>query len=80
MTKAKLDYRGYVQYWIRNENSFTYNCLEYERDEENGRCYMLVESCDLRPEMDGALVRKRIKKSVYEKALSDCKKIFEQPE
>ena len=80
MSEIKTDYRGYVQHWIRSENDFTYNCMEYERDEENGRCYMLVESCNLRPEMDGALVKKRIKKSVYEKAFEECKKIFKQPE
>lgn len=80
MSEIKTDYRGYVQHWIRSENDFTYNCMEYERDEENGRCYMLVESCNLRPEMDGALVKKRIKKSVYEKAFEECKKVFEQPE
>lgn len=78
MTEIKTDYRGYVQHWIRSENDFTYNCIDYERDKENGRCYMLVESCNLHDQnMNGALVKKRIKKSEYEKALNKCKKIFD---
>lgn len=77
MSEIKTDYRGYIEHWFRSENDFTYNFYGYERDVENGRCYILVESCNLRPEMDGALVKKRISKSEYEKALNDCKKIFE---
>ncbi len=45
--------------------SFTYSYSHYEYDEESGRYYQLVESCSLRPEMDGALVRRRISKEVY---------------
>lgn len=74
MLEIIKDYRGYVQHWFRSENDFTYNFIDYERDEENGRCYMLVASCNLR--MDGALVRERIKRSVYEEALSDHKSLF----
>ena len=38
---------------------------------------MLVESCNFRPEMDGALVRKRISKKVYEEALKKVKELTE---
>ena len=74
MSEIKTDYRGYVQHWIRSENDFTYNCMEYERDEENGRCYMLVESCNLRPEMDGALVKKELKNPYTKKHLKNVRK------
>ena len=45
--------------------SFTYNDTYYEYDEFTNRYYFLSESCNLRPEMDGALVRRRIGKSAY---------------
>lgn len=66
------DFRG-VMHWVLNDNEFVYNYTNYERDEESGRCYMLVYSCNLRPEYDGALVRRRIKKLEYEKALASAK-------
>ncbi len=77
MKKCITDFRGYVKHWIINENSFVYNYINYEKDEYNGRYYMLVESCNLRHEMDGALVRKRISKKVYEEALKKVKELTE---
>lgn len=38
---------------------------EFEYDEDTNRYYELVASISLRPEMDGALIRKRISKSFY---------------
>lgn len=77
MSKCIKDYRGYAQHWIIDENSFVYNLVNYEKDEYNGRCYILVESRNLSPIMDGALVRKRISKNVYEEALKKVKEIIE---
>lgn len=77
MSKCIKDFRGYVQHWIINENSFVYDFVNYEKDEYNGRCYTLIESCNLRPEMDGALVRKRISKNEYEEAFKKVKEITE---
>lgn len=77
MSKIIKDFRGYVKHWIINENSFVYNFINYEKDEYNGRCYILVESCNLRPETDGALVRKRISKKEYEEALKKTKEATE---
>lgn len=57
-----------------NDNNFRYKMTDYERDEYNGRCYILEESISLRKEMDGALVRRRISKTVYEDALEKIKK------
>ncbi len=45
--------------------SFTYNHTDYEYDEETNRYYYFTESISLRPEMNGALVRRRIGKSAY---------------
>lgn len=73
MSKVIKDFRGYAKHWIIDENSFVYNFVNYEKDEYNGRCYILTESCNLRPEMDGALVRKRISKKAYEEALKMAK-------
>ena len=73
MSKCIKDFRGYVKHWIIDKNSFVYNFVNYEKDEYNGRCYILVGDCNLKPEMDGALVRKRISKKVYEEALKMAK-------
>lgn len=77
MSKCIKDFRGCVQHWIIDKNSFIYDFTNYEKDEYNGRCYILVESCNLRPEMDGALVRKRISKNAYEEALKKVKEVTE---
>lgn len=45
--------------------SFTYQGVEYEYDEDTNRYYYLTESNNLRPEMDGAMVRSRIGKARY---------------
>lgn len=45
--------------------SFTYRGTDYEYDEETNRYYYFTESISLRPEMDGAVVRRRIGKSAY---------------
>lgn len=77
MSKCIKDFRGYVEHWIIDENSFVYNFSNYEKDKYNGRYYILVESCNLRPEMDGALVRKKISKKAYEEALKKVKELTE---
>lgn len=56
-----------------NENNFCYNGIDYERDTENGRCYILEASISLKKEMDGALVRRRISRTLYEDALKKIK-------
>lgn len=49
-----------------SETRFKCNGYEYEQDEDNGRYYKLEPSVSLKPEMDGALVRKRISKKEFE--------------
>lgn len=77
MSKCIKDFRGYVKHWIIDKNSFVYDFINYEKDEYNGRCYILTESCNLRPEMDGALVRKRISNKAYEETLKKATKVTE---
>lgn len=77
MSKLIKDFRGYVKHWIIDENSFVYNFVNYEKDECNGRCYILTESCNLRPEMNGALVRKRVSKKEYEEAFKKATEVTE---
>lgn len=50
---------------MRNEFDFTYNRTDYEKDRDSGRYYRLDASISLRPEMDGALVCRRISGAVY---------------
>lgn len=72
MGKYKIinDSRGYTKHWYRNENDFTYDGCNYERDEINGRCYRLDPSENMSdPRMDGALVKRRISRAVYEELL-----------
>lgn len=59
---GSLEYSYRVEFGFR---SFTYRSTDYEYDEETNRYYYLTESIDLRPEMDGAMVRRRIRKSAY---------------
>lgn len=55
---------------------FTLNKVDYEKDEDNGRCYILEYSSCLRPECDGKLVRKRISATVYNQALEKLKSMM----
>lgn len=55
-----------------SDDCFMSDLYNYERDTYNGRCYRLEESYNLRPEMGGALVRRRIGKKEYEAALNHC--------
>lgn len=55
-----------------SDDCFRSDLYEYERDTYNGRCYRLEESYSIRPEMDGALVRRRIGRKEYEAALNHC--------
>ncbi len=64
----------------RNENDFMCNRVDYERDEDNGRCYQLCESCNLRPEWDGALVRRRISAKAFEERKAACLEAIEKYE
>lgn len=74
MGKCITDAFGKVKHWVLNDDSFVYKYSGYERDYYTGRYYRLVESTNLRPEMDGALVRKRISKAVYEAYQEEAKK------
>jgi hypothetical protein len=60
-------------YFVLNKNNFVCLGINYERDEYSGRCYRMEPSISLRREMDGALVRRRISKTVYEKEYQACK-------
>lgn len=44
-------------------------CEHFVRDKESGRCYILTDSSSQRLEMDGALVRRRIPRDMFEEAL-----------
>ena len=73
--KRIADAFGKTKHWVRNDDDFTYNYCEYEKDVYTGRCYKLEASTSLKSEMDGALVRRRIGKAVYENCLSEAKKV-----
>lgn len=73
MNIFKNDAFGKTLHLYANDNDFTYNYTVYEKDEYNGRCYILEESKCMRYDCDGKLVRKRISKDNYEKALKKCK-------
>lgn len=53
----------YVLDWGLREFELKHRNFEY--DEDTNRYYELVPSSNLRPEMDGALIRKRISKNFY---------------
>ncbi len=66
---------SYVKHFYKDDNSFTYDYYDYERDEYNGRCYRLEPSENMHdPEMDGALVKHRISRKLYEELLEKAKK------
>lgn len=69
MSKCIKDFRGYVQHWIIDKNSFIYDFTNYEKDEYNGRCYMLIESCNLRPERTAHLSERESAKMNTKKPL-----------
>lgn len=56
-----------------NDNNFMFDGINYEKDEDNGRCYRLEESCCLRTDCDGKLIRKRISRIEYFKYLDKLK-------
>lgn len=74
MGKCITDAFGKVKHWVLSDNDFVYEYSNYEKDAYTGRCYRLTESTSLKPEMDGALVRRRISKAVYEACLKEAKK------
>ena len=49
---------------------FRYNNVDYEKDEYNGRCYILDTSRDFNSKVarEGGFVRRRISRAVYEEA------------
>ena len=61
-----------------NEICFKCNGYDYEQDEDNGRYYKLEPSTSLKPEMDGALVRRRISKKEFEARRSECLQAVEK--
>lgn len=74
MGKCITDAFGKVKHWVLSDNDFVYEYSNYERDACTGRYYRLTESTSLKPEMDGALAKRRISKSVYESCLEEAKK------
>lgn len=64
----------------RDENEFECNGVNYERDTDNGRCYRLESSWSLRPEYDGALVKRRISAKEYEFYRTKCLTAIEKHE
>ena len=59
-----------------NDNNFMFDNVNYEKDVDNGRCYILVYSCCLRKDCDGKLVRKRISSVSYNQALLKLKEMI----
>ena len=59
-------------------NDFRLEGVDYERDEYNGRCYILDVSNSLTSKVsrEGGLVRRRISKEEYRKALRKAVKEF----
>ena len=69
MSKFIKDSNGKIEYGILNDKEFVYEGVNYEFDPYTGRYYRLEESCSLRPEMDGALVKHRIGQKVFSELL-----------
>jgi len=61
-----------------SDSHFQYERKWYETDPYNGRFYVLMDSSNMRPEMDGALVRRRISKSLYTEKLNSLKELLEK--
>lgn len=59
-----------------NDFSFMLNKVDYEKDEYNGRCYILNPSSSLRADPNGQLVRRRISSAVYNQALNKLKSMM----
>lgn len=75
--KIIKDYMGRPRYWFIDEDHVVYQGVNWERDPDNGRCYYLEASTSLRPEMDGALVKRRTSNSNFEIVKEAVKKIIE---
>ena len=58
-----------------NDNNFMLDGINYEKDEYNGRCYRLEDSCCLRADCDGKSVR-RILGTDYKQLLDKIKALI----
>ena len=76
MSKFIKDSNGKIEYGILNDKEFVYEGVNYEFDPYTGRYYRLEESCSLRPEMDGALVKHRIGQKVFSELLKKHEKLL----
>ena len=61
-----------------SEDDFVFDGLCYVRDIYSGYYYRLEPSNSSRPEMDGALVRRRISKSQYRLMLAKLRKALKE--
>lgn len=76
--KIKTDCMGRTEDYYTSDAEFMLHYTPYEFDELSGRYYYLEPSVSLtsRAGREGALVRRRISKADYEKALAECKTRF----
>jgi hypothetical protein len=57
-------------------DSFVYQGSIYELDPDTGRFYRFDESRSLRPEMDGAQVKRRISREAFRTAFENCSSVI----
>ena len=77
MSKFIKDSNGKIEYGIFNDKEFVYEGVNYEFDPYTRRYYRLEESCSLRPEMDGALVKHRTGQKVFSELLKKTREAIE---
>lgn len=64
------------RYFYCSDFAFMVDGINYEKDENNGRCYRLEESDCLRADCDGKLVKRRIAATVYNQNLQKLKSMM----
>lgn len=64
------------RYFYSSDFAFMFDKVSYEKDKYNGRCYRLEDSCCLRADCDGKLIKKRISTAVYNQTLQKLKSLM----
>ena len=79
MKKSKIIASRTKHFYISNMN-FMLDYTQYECDEFTGRYYFLAPSISMTSQVgkEGGLVRRRISKANYERALAECKSVLDE--
>lgn len=73
--KFKTDWNGHTVHYYNSDDDFMLNYTPYEHDDITDRYYYLEPSISMTSKAgrEGGLVRRRISKADYKRALSECK-------